>query len=137
MAEEYTVRVHLISGEERIAPAKNIHHVGEEGARRGVAIVDGIIVPIYNRVEWGYLWYEQEPLRDPDDPPAQISHMELAPDQWITLFEDGIVLISSDGLELPSIQEIKLDASAATRLYEFLLLHINRLTRHARIDRGE
>ena len=60
MAEDYTVRVHFISGEERIVPAKNIHNVGEEGARSATAIVDGREVPIYNRVEWGFLWYEQE-----------------------------------------------------------------------------
>jgi hypothetical protein len=60
MPEDYTVQVHFIDGSQRIVPAKNIHNVGEEGARSATAIVDGREVPIYNRVEWGLLWYEQE-----------------------------------------------------------------------------
>ncbi len=58
---EYTVKVHFIDGTERIVPAKDIRHVGEEGARRGTALVDGKEVPIYKRSEpeWGPLWYEQ------------------------------------------------------------------------------
>jgi|SRR5579884_194937 len=59
MPDEYTVRVHFIDGSERIVPAKNIRHVGEEGARSGIAIVNGREIPIYNRVEWGFLWQEQ------------------------------------------------------------------------------
>src|SRR6266581_3544722 len=59
MANE-TVRVHFINGEERIVKAQDIRFVGEEGARSATALVDGREVPIYNRVEWGYLWYEQE-----------------------------------------------------------------------------
>ncbi len=31
MAEEYTVRVHFISGDEGIVSAVNFHNVGEEG----------------------------------------------------------------------------------------------------------
>jgi hypothetical protein len=58
--EKYTVRVHFISGEERIVPTKHIQDVGEGSDRRGVALVDGREVPIYNRVEWGFLWYEQD-----------------------------------------------------------------------------
>lgn len=57
---EYTVRVHFIDGTESIVPAVNIHNVGEEGARSGTVIVDGREVPIYNRPEWDFLWYEQE-----------------------------------------------------------------------------
>lgn len=53
------VRVQFIDGSEYIVPAKDIHYVGEEGARSGTALVDGREVPIYNRVEWGFLWYEQ------------------------------------------------------------------------------
>jgi hypothetical protein len=64
MAEPYTVRVHFINGETKIVPAENIEYVGEEGAQRGVALVDGKRVPIYNRVEWGFLWEEQEVVRD-------------------------------------------------------------------------
>jgi hypothetical protein len=60
MKEKYTVRVHFIDGSERIVPVKDIQLVGEEGNRRGVALVDGREVPIYNRVEWGFLWYEQD-----------------------------------------------------------------------------
>ncbi len=62
--EEYTVRVHFIDDSERIVPAKDIQHVGEEGARRAMALVDGREVPIYNRIEWGFLWYEQEQRGD-------------------------------------------------------------------------
>ncbi len=59
---EYTVKVHFIDGSERIVPAKDIQWVGEEGARRSTALVDGKEVPIYKRSEpeWGPLWYEQE-----------------------------------------------------------------------------
>jgi hypothetical protein len=61
MANEYTVRVHFIDGSEKIAPAKDIQYVGEEGARRATALVDGKEVLIYKRSEpeWGPLWYEQ------------------------------------------------------------------------------
>jgi hypothetical protein len=60
MAEEYTVRVHFISGDERIVSAVHFHNVGEEGERSATALVDGFEVPIYNRPEWDFLWYEQE-----------------------------------------------------------------------------
>jgi hypothetical protein len=60
MATEYTVRVHFTSGDERIVSAVNFHNVGEEGARSATALVDGREVPIYNRPEWDFLWYEQE-----------------------------------------------------------------------------
>lgn len=61
MAEEYTVRVHFIDDSTRVAMIKpgSLQHVGEEGARRAIALVDGREVPIYNRVEWGFLWEEQ------------------------------------------------------------------------------
>jgi hypothetical protein len=59
MPEDYTVQVHFIDGSQRIVPAKNIHSVGEEGARSATAIMDGREVPIYNHPEDGYLWYEQ------------------------------------------------------------------------------
>lgn len=61
---ETTVRVHFIDGTERIVPAKDIQEVGEEGARRGTAIDGEREVLIYNRVEWGFLWYEQEQRSD-------------------------------------------------------------------------
>lgn len=65
---EYTVKVHFIDGSEKIVPAKDIQWVGEEGARRGTALVDGREVPIYKRSEpeWGPLWYEQEKKLDKD-----------------------------------------------------------------------
>ena len=58
-----TVRVHFISGEERIVPAKDFHW-HEEGARSATAIVDGREVPIYRRSEpeWGNGWVEQAAL---------------------------------------------------------------------------
>ena len=61
MADEQTVKVHFIDGSEKIVPAKDIQHVGEEGARKATALVDGKEVPIYKRSEpeWGPLWYEQ------------------------------------------------------------------------------
>jgi hypothetical protein len=68
MADDYTVRVHFIDGSERIVPARDIKHVGEEGARRAIALDAGREVPIYNRVEWGFLWYEQERHGDGGDP---------------------------------------------------------------------
>jgi hypothetical protein len=60
MATEYTVRVHFIDGSERIVPAINIHDIGDEGAKSATALVDGREVPIYNKPEWGFLWYEQK-----------------------------------------------------------------------------
>lgn len=58
------VRVHLIGDPENVEhrlPAKDIKPVGNEGARRGIAILpDGREVPIYNIIEWGWLWEEQE-----------------------------------------------------------------------------
>ncbi len=57
---ENTVRVHFIDGHTAIVPVKNIQHAGDEGARSGTALVDGKEIPIYNRVEWGFLWEEQK-----------------------------------------------------------------------------
>ena len=66
-----TVRVHFIDGTERIVPAKNIRPVGEEGARSATALVDGKEIPIYNRPDWNFTWYEQQ--RESTPPPfAQI-----------------------------------------------------------------
>ena len=61
-----TVRVHFIDGHTAIVPAKNIKHVGEEGAQSGVAIVNGKEIRIYLRVEWGWTWEEQEALAGDD-----------------------------------------------------------------------
>jgi hypothetical protein len=59
MRDGMTIRVHFIDGETRIVPAINIKHVGEEGARSATALYDDKEYPIYNRVEWGFLWEEQ------------------------------------------------------------------------------
>src|SRR6266496_4312906 len=60
MTNTTTVRVHFIDGHTAIVPAKNIRHVGDEGAQSGVALVDGKEIRIYLRVEWGWTWEEQE-----------------------------------------------------------------------------
>ena len=60
MATEYTVQVHFLNGTERIVPAINIHNTDAEGVRSATALVDGQEVPIQNRPEWDFLWYEQE-----------------------------------------------------------------------------
>jgi hypothetical protein len=67
MATEYTVRVHFIDGSERIVPAVHIRNVGDEGARSATALVDGLEVPIYNRAEWLFLWYEQEQREESEE----------------------------------------------------------------------
>lgn len=60
MKDTRTVRVHFIDGSERVVTAKDIQQVGGEGDLRAKALVDGREVPIYKRVEWGFLWYEQD-----------------------------------------------------------------------------
>lgn len=57
--------LHLVAqvvgiGTERIVPAINIHTTDEDGTRPATALVDGQEVPIQNRPEWDFLWYEQE-----------------------------------------------------------------------------
>jgi hypothetical protein len=61
MSNEQTVRVHFIDGETKIAPAKDIQFVGEEGARSATALVDGREIPMYSRPDWPdpWLWEEQ------------------------------------------------------------------------------
>ncbi len=66
MTNTTTVRVHFIDGHTAIVPAKNIRHVGDEGAQSGVALVDGKEIRIYLRVEWGWTWEEQEALAGDD-----------------------------------------------------------------------
>lgn len=78
MAPEYTVKVHFISGDERIVPAINIHDRGEEGARSAIALVDGREVPIYNRPEWGFLWYEQK--EEESERTVNIAELTLTPE---------------------------------------------------------
>jgi hypothetical protein len=79
---EYTVKVHFISGEERIVPAKDIKHVGEEDAQRGTALVDDKEVPIYKRSEpeWGPLWYEQEQRPEPEEEDYEEDEEEIEGD---------------------------------------------------------
>ncbi len=59
-----------------------------------------------------------------------IDRMELSNDQRVELYEEGvtwIVLAAVPGVR--AAQEIKLDAAAATRLLDFLLLYEEELVR--------
>ncbi len=73
MANENTVRVHFIDGSEKIVPAKDIQYVGEEGARKATALVDGREVPIYKRSEPRYtvdeleVWLNEKSEDDEED----------------------------------------------------------------------
>jgi hypothetical protein len=54
-----------ISGQLEQLAVKNIEHVGEEGARRGAAVLpDGSAVPVYNHPENGTIWYEQMSMNE-------------------------------------------------------------------------
>lgn len=55
-----------------------------------------------------------------------IDEVELAENQAAELFEGGVLWIHDNG----QIQDIELDAKAATLLFDFLLLHQERLIRH-------
>lgn len=59
---------------------------------------------------------------------ALIDYEEISKDQYVELYEGGEVWIHDNS----TFQDIKLDASAATKLFDFLLLHQDRLTRWAR-----
>jgi len=57
-----------------------------------------------------------------------IDHMELSNDQRVELYEEGVTWIVQE--QVPGVkaaQEIKLDAAAATRLFEFLLVYEEQL----------
>ena len=56
-----------------------------------------------------------------------IDQQELAQTQYADLLEGGEVWIHDNA----TFQDIKLDAKAATKLLDFLLLHRDRLQRHA------
>jgi hypothetical protein len=58
MSNKFTVRVHFINDEIKVVEAKDIKHVGNEGAKSGVALYDGREIPIYRRDEWN-IWWEQ------------------------------------------------------------------------------
>jgi hypothetical protein len=61
-----------------------------------------------------------------------IDHIELSGWQEADIREGGVIWIHDNGTG----QDIKLDARAATKLYDFLALHMDRIHRHARA-RGE
>jgi len=59
-----------------------------------------------------------------------IDHMELSNNQRVELYEEGVTWIVQE--QVPGVkaaQEIKLDAAAATRLFDFLLLYEEQLVR--------
>lgn len=58
-----------------------------------------------------------------------IDTVELAPHQTVDLRAGGEVWIHDNA----TFQDIKLEAGPATRLFDFLLLHQDRLNRHARL----
>src|SRR5204862_2226878 len=55
-----------------------------------------------------------------------IDHVELDKSQEADIREGGVIWIHDNG----TAQDIKLDAKAATLLFDFLLLHQDRLIRH-------
>ena len=59
-----------------------------------------------------------------------IDKAQLGPDQRAELYEGGKILIIDDSTD-PFLQGIiTLEALPATKLYDFLLLHMSRLARH-------
>lgn len=52
-----------------------------------------------------------------------VEQVELAPMQYADLLENGEVWVHDN----EAAQDIKLDALAATKLYDFMLLHMTRL----------
>ena len=59
-----------------------------------------------------------------------IDRMELSNNQRVELYEEGVTWIVQE--QVPGVkaaQEIKLDAAAATRLFDFLLLYEEQLVR--------
>jgi hypothetical protein len=128
--KEHIVRVHFIDNSERTVPAKDFQYVGEEGARRATAIVDGREVPIYRRSEpeWGNRWEEQEREN------ILIDGEALSDDQLVEIYAGDDVRIIQVAMIAEAAKpnaEIRLDAKAATKLYDFLLLHMDRIHRVA------
>jgi hypothetical protein len=61
---------------------------------------------------------------------ALIDRMELSKNQWVELYEEGVTwLVQAAVPGVKAAQEIKLDAAAATRLFDFLLLYEEQLVR--------
>jgi hypothetical protein len=61
---------------------------------------------------------------------AIIDRMELSQSQRVELDEDGITrLVQALEPGVPAAQTIRLDAAAATRLFDFLLLYQEELVR--------
>jgi hypothetical protein len=59
-----------------------------------------------------------------------IDHMELRNDQRVELYEEGVTWIVQELVPgVKPAQEIKLDAAAATRLFDFLLLYEEQIVR--------
>ncbi len=59
-----------------------------------------------------------------------IDHMELSNDQRVELYEEGVTWIVQAAVPgVRAAQEIKLDAAAATRLLDFLLIYEEELVR--------
>ena len=59
-----------------------------------------------------------------------IDRMELSNDQRVELYEEGVTWIVQAAVPGARVaQEIKLDAAAATRLLDFLLLYEEQLVR--------
>ena len=59
-----------------------------------------------------------------------VDRMELSQHQRVELYEEGVTWIVQE--QVPGVkaaQEIKLDAAAATRLFDFLLLYEEQLVR--------
>jgi hypothetical protein len=60
--QEDTARVHFADGSELVVPISNIQHVGEEGARKAIAHLNGKEYPIFNTIEHEFEWYEHHNL---------------------------------------------------------------------------
>ncbi len=59
-----------------------------------------------------------------------IDHMELSNNQRVELYEEGVTWIVQEAVPgVKTAQEIKLDAVAATRLFEFLFVYEEQLVR--------
>ena len=59
-----------------------------------------------------------------------IDRMELSHHQRVELYEEGVTwLVQAAVPGVRAVQEIKLDAAAATRLFDLLLLYQEELTR--------
>ena len=59
-------------------------------------------------------------------------YVELAEMQVAELYEGGVIWLHDNGTQ----EDIRLDAKAATLLFDFLLLHQERLIRHAKSEKN-